>query len=358
MKSSKPSSSPKEAPQAPAQDSGRCDLREPFVEWLRRNRTTVGVTTYLASKLLLLGVKDDGKQCLTSSGSPRCMGASASPDGQTVWICSQHQLWRLEKSPLPPTAPFDAEYAARMAFTVGDIDGHDVAILDDGPPVFVSARYSCLARPSQRACFELVWKPPFISRLAAEDRCHLNGLALREGRPAFCTCVAETDHIGGWREYRDGGGVVLSVPDGEVVCRGLSMPHSPRWHNGQLYLINSGAGEFGRLDLAAGKFEPIAFLPGYGRGLHFADGKAWIGLSDCRENRTFQGLPLDENLKKHGAESRCAVFSVDLATGETTEMARFSGIIRELYDVFMLPGMSSPNVLALDQGLWHITEPA
>jgi uncharacterized protein (TIGR03032 family) len=90
--------------------------------------------------------------------------------------------------------------------------------------------------------------------------------------------------------------VVIDVPSGEIVVRGLSMPHSPRVHRGTLYVVNSGAGEFGRVDLGTGQFEPIAFCPGYARGLAFIGDYAVIGLSGCRENRTFQGLPLDDAL--------------------------------------------------------------
>jgi uncharacterized protein (TIGR03032 family) len=325
------------------------------LEWLDREAHTLCVTTYLAAKVIFIGARSATQATVATANSPRCMGAAATPDGRTFWISSQHQMWRLERCALRPAAPFDSEYVARAAYTVGDIDGHDVALPPDelSLPVFAAARYSCLARPGSQACFEAVWKPPFITKIAAEDRCHLNGIAVREGRPAYVTAVAETDFVGGWREHRSGGGVVMEVPSGEVVCRGLSMPHSPRWHEGNLYVINSGAGEFGRVDLANGKFEPMAFLPGYGRGMVFSGNRAIVGLSDCRENRTFQGLPLDEGLQKHGLKPRCGIFSVDLATGETEELVVLREPLREIYDVFLLPGTRCTRVLPLDQGLWH-----
>lgn len=330
------------------------------MQWLGRTGQTLGVTTYLAGKVIFIGARNENQATLSAANSARCMGAAASADGQTFWVASQHQLWRLERSPLAATPPFDSEYAARAAYTVGDVDGHDVAMPADGEalPVFVAARYSCLARPVAHACFEAVWKPPFITKIAAEDRCHLNGIAVRDAKPAFCTAVAETDAVGSWRHHRAGGGIVMEIPTGNIVCRGLSMPHSPRWHEGQLYLMNSGAGYFGRIDPGAGKFEPIAFLPGYGRGMVFSGGKAIIGLSDCRENRTFSGLPIDEELKKRGLEARCAIYSVDLQTGETEELVRFIDPIKEIYDVFLLPGTRHTRVLPLDQGLWHIDNTA
>lgn len=342
-----------EAQPQPAQPA--IEVKPSCLEWLDRTGQCLCVTTYLAAKVIFIGARSATQQLISSANSPRCMGAAASPDGQTFWVSSQHQMWRLERSPLPPTAPFDCEYAARAAYTVGDVDGHDVAMPadPDSLPIFVAARYCCLARPAGHACFEALWKPPFISRIAAEDRCHLNGIAARDGQPAYVTAVAETDFVGGWRTKRAGGGVVMEVPSGEVVCRNLSMPHSPRWHNDNLYVVNSGAGEFGRVDLASGSFEPVAFLPGYGRGMVFDEGKAIIGLSDCRENRTFQGLPIDEALQTHNTHARCGIFSVDLATGQTEELVVFRQQIREIYDVFLLPGTRIPRVLPLDQGLWH-----
>jgi uncharacterized protein (TIGR03032 family) len=130
----------------------------------------------------------------------------------------------------------------------GDLDIHDVCVDGDGRVVFVNTLFSCLATVSPDASFAPVWQPPFISRLAAEDRCHLNGLAMRDGRPGFVTATARTDIAEGWREHRRDGGVVLDVPTGEVVAAGLSMPHSPRWHRDRLWLLQAGTGEFGTVD--------------------------------------------------------------------------------------------------------------
>jgi len=331
------------------------EVLPPCLDWLNRTGQSLGITTYLAAKVVFIGARSATQATLSAASSPRCMGAAASPDGNYFWVSSQHQMWKLERSPLAPTPPFDSEYAARVAFTVGDIDGHDILLPEDPSalPLFVAARYSCLARPSMRACFEAVWKPPFVSKIAAEDRCHLNGIAARDGKPAFCTAVSTTDFVGGWRNHRSNGGVVIDLASSEVVCSGLAMPHSPRWHDGNFYLVNSGAGEFGRIDLATGKFEPIAFLPGYGRGMVFSDGKAIVGLSDCRENRTFQGLPIDAAMAARGTHARCGIWSVDLATGQPEELVKFHDPIREIYDVFLLPGTRHVNVLPLDQGLWH-----
>ena len=190
-----------------------------------------------------------------------------------------------------------------------------------------------------------VWRPRFISRLAAEDRCHLNGFAMRDGKPAFVTVVGQSDVADGWREHRRSGGCLIDVDSGEVVVAGLSMPHSPRLHNGRLWMLNSGTGAFGWVDTTAGKFEPVAFCPGYARGLAFAGDFALIGLSMPRDNRSFNGLLLNEELARRGAEPRCAVLVNDLRTGDTVHWVRFSGVVRELYDVAVIPGVRRPSAI-------------
>ena len=132
----------------------------------------------------------------------------------------------------------------QVGYTTGDLDIHDVAVDAAGRPVFVATLFGCLATTSETHSFTPLWRPPFISKLAAEDRCHLNGLAMRDGAPAYVRAVAATDVADGWREHRRDGGVVIDVATNEIVCRGLSMPHSPRLHDGTLYVLNSGTGLF------------------------------------------------------------------------------------------------------------------
>jgi len=184
-----------------------------------------------------------------------------------------------------------------------------------------------------------------VSRLAAEDRCHLNGLAMKEGRPAYVSAIAETDVVDAWREHRAGGGVVVDGAAGEIVARGLSMPHSPRWYRDRLWLLNSGTGEFGHVELASGRFVPVAFCPGYLRGLAFCGDYALVGLSRARANRTFAGLPLDERLQAARVEPRCGVQVIDLRSGDVVHWLRLEGVVDELYDVVPLPGVRCPSVI-------------
>jgi uncharacterized protein (TIGR03032 family) len=166
-----------------------------------------------------------------------------------------------------------------------------------------------------------------------------------DGKPRYVTCVAKSDVADGWREHRADGGMVIDVTSNEVITSGLAMPHSPRFHNGRLWLHNSGRGQFGYVDMKTGRFEPIAFCPGYLRGLSFSGDFAIVGMSLSRNNINFSGLPLDDELKKRGAEARCGIQVVDLNTGNILHGIRLGGAVQELYDVVALANTRNPVAL-------------
>jgi uncharacterized protein (TIGR03032 family) len=209
----------------------------------------------------------------------------------------------------------------------------------------VNTLFSCLATLHGQYSFVPRWRPEWISALAAEDRCHLNGLALLDRRPACVTAVSQSDVVDAWRDRRRDGGCVLEVPSGRPLAAGLSMPHSPRYYRGRLWLLDSGTGRLGSLPPHGGPFEPLAFCPGYARGLAFQSDFAVVGLSRPRRDQTFGGLPLDDELAARGAQPRCGVHVVDLRTGDTAHWLRIEGLVTELYDVALLPGAVRPMVL-------------
>lgn len=325
--------------------------REPWVEvtgspylsnWLAEQQVSLGFTTYQTGKLFLLGRRPDGRLAVFERTFNRAMGLWA--DGQTIWLSTQYQLWRFENYLRPGELyqEHDRLYVPKLGNTTGDLDIHDVGVDALGRPVFVATGFGCIATLSERASFAPLWRPPFLSKLAGEDRCHLNGLALVEGRPRYATAVSTSDVADGWRDKRRDGGVVIEIPDGRVIASGLSMPHSPRVYRGRLWLHNSGAGEFGSIDPGGGSFEPLTFCPGYLRGLAFVGDFAVVGLSRPRDDKTFGGLALEDELAKRAAEPRCGLLVIDLRTGDVAHWLRVEGIVRELYDVALLPGVSRP----------------
>ena len=316
-----------------------------LLSWLAEQQLSIALTTYQVGKLYFIGLKPDNGLSVFERSFNRCMGLCATPNG--LYMSSLYQVWRFENvfEPEQNQDGFDRLYVPQVGYTTGDLDIHDMAVDRDGRLVFVNTLFGCLATLSETHSFKPLWQPPFISKLAAEDRCHLNGLAMKDGQPGYVTAVSQSDVADGWREHRTNGGLVIDVIRNDIVCTGLSMPHSPRWYNDKLWLLNSGTGDFGYVDLATGRFESVCFCPGYMRGLSFHGHFALIGLSKPRHNKTFSGLALDDNLKSRNAEARCGVQIIDLRTGDIVHWIRMEGVIDELYDVIILPHVRRPMAL-------------
>jgi uncharacterized protein (TIGR03032 family) len=316
-----------------------------FVSWMGEHHLSLAFTTYQAAKLFLIGVQPNGKLSLHRRTLPRCMGMKL--NGNSLWVSSLFQLWRFENI-LPPGKTrqgHDRIYVPKVGFVTGDVDIHDIAFDRSGRVIFVNSLYCCLATVSPTHSFVPLWRPPFVSKLAAEDRCHLNGLAMKDGRPGYVTTISQGDVADGWRDHRRDGGTVIDVQANEIVAEGLSMPHSPRWYRGRLWLHNSGSGEFGSINLATGKFEPLCFCPGYLRGMDFVGDFAVVGLSKPRKNREFNGLVLQETLEAKKATARCAIYVIDLRTGDMPHWMRMDGAVQELYDVAVIPNCRRPMAI-------------
>lgn len=320
-----------------------------FTAWLAEQQISLAFTTYQAGKVFFVGLQPSGRLSIFERTFNRSMGMWAS--GSTLYLSSLYQLWRFENALEPGQVHqgYDCLYVPQVGYVTGDLDIHDVAVAHSSKNahqiVFVNTLFSCLATVSDTHSFVPLWKPPFISRLAAEDRCHLNGLALRNGQPSYVTLVGRSDISEGWRDSRINGGCVIDISSNEVILSGLSMPHSPRWYRDKLWLLNSGMGEFGYVDLARGNFVPVAFCPGYLRGLAFWENWAIVGLSKPRENKTFSGLPFNKKLLTQNVPPRCGLMVIDLRTGDIVHSLRIEGVVEELYDVAVLPGVRRPMAL-------------
>jgi len=312
-----------------------------LASWLMQNDVSLGFTSYQSGRLYLVGVDAQKRVAFHERFFARAMGLWG--DSQRLLIASIFQVWRLENilAPGQLVDGHDRHYVPRVAHTTGDLDIHEMGVLGDGQILFVNTLYSCLATLSPNHSFRPYWTPPFISKLAAEDRCHLNGLAMREGQPTHVTATSKSDIVNGWRDRRGEGGCVIDVAANEVITEKLSMPHSPRWYNGELWVLNSGMGYLGTIDVKSGEFEPRVFCPGFLRGLAFHNGFAIVGLSLPRDG-AFKGLALDDELKKRDAEPRCGVYIIDLKSGDIVHWIELSGAVTELFDVCALPGIRQP----------------
>ena len=315
--------------------------------WLAQHRLSLAITSYQTGRIYLVGSDQQGRVSFFERIFERAMGVVG--NAQRIYLGGLYQLWRFENVLRPNEVihgQFDKCYVPRNAQTIGDLDIHELGIRKDGRVVFVNTKYSCLAELSPTHSFKAIWKPRFISKLAPEDRCHLNGLAMVEGEPKYVTAVCKSDSVDGWRERRRDGGVVIDVQTDEIVCEGLSMPHSPRWHNGKLWLLNAGTGQLGWVDFEKKAFVPHAFVPGFARGLSIIGNVAAVGLSKPR-NQRFEGLQLDDELKQRDAEPWCGVQIISLANGDVLNWIRFDGDMGEIFDISFLPNVKHPMMIGL-----------
>ena len=171
-------------------------------------------------------------------------------------------------SDAPLTMRHDACFLPRVTHWTGDIQIHEMAWVGQGTEAelwFVNTRFSCLCKRSGLYNFQPIWRPSFIKNFMPGDCCHLNGLGLRDGSPRYVTALGETTAARGWRENKKDGGILMDVESGEVITRGLSMPHSPRWYQGRLWVLESGRGGLGYIDNETGKYVQVIALPGFTR---------------------------------------------------------------------------------------------
>jgi uncharacterized protein (TIGR03032 family) len=289
------------------------------------------VSTYQAGKLIV--VRNEGGVLNTHFRSlAKPMGIAA--DGTRLTVGGTHTVWEYRNVPavartLDPPDAHDACYVPRRLHITGDIDVHELAYDQNHELWVVNTRFCCLCTLDADHSFAPRWRPPFVSALAPEDRCHLNGICLVDGHPKYVTALGETDTPGGWRAKKAHGGLLMDLNTNEIVLRGLSMPHSPRWYQGQLWVLESGQGSLARADLTRGRWETVAQFPGFTRGLDFAGPLAYIGLSQVRESAVFSGIPLVERSQ----ERTCGVWVVHLETGQPVSFLRFEAGVQEIFAV-------------------------
>jgi uncharacterized protein (TIGR03032 family) len=305
---------------------------------------SLALTTYQAGKLILLS--SDGERLVQL---PRTfeepMGLAV--DGNRMAVATKDSLVllandrRLAASYPRQPETYDALFVPRSTHFVGSLSVHDLIWTPSGL-LGVNTLFSCLFQLDPRFSFRPVWKPPFITQLAPEDRCHLNGLAALDGEPRYATALGATNTASGWRERKERGGVLMHVPSGEVILGGLPMPHSPRVYDGTLYALLSATGELIAVDVERGQYETVNRVPGFARGLARQGDYLFIATSKIRKRHTFGDLGLAGS-----DDAICGVTVLHLPTGAIVGDLRYLRSCEEIYDVQVLPGLRRPGVLGL-----------
>jgi uncharacterized protein (TIGR03032 family) len=315
----------------------RCSHSENLPELLGRLRMSILISTYQTGHLVVVAARQ-GRLVLSFHQFDRAMGIAVKPG--TLAVCTRKEVWFVREAPdiaakLEPRGLYDACFLARTAHFTGDIQTHEAAWVGQEFWV-VNTLFSCLASLHPTYSFAPRWRPPFVSALRPEDRCHLNGLALVDGQPRYVTALAETDSPQGWRAVKNAGGCLIEVPSGRLVVRGLALPHSPRVVGQQIFFLHSGRGRLDVADPTTGQIDAVAQLPGVTRGLAIHDGLAFVGLSKARP--TLEDVPIVANRDA----LQCGLWVVDLRTGSVVAHLAFHAGVEEIFDVQVLPGIASP----------------
>lgn len=314
-----------------------------FCEWLAASGGSLLISTYQAGHLMHVG--HDGRNVtFLSRQFVRPMGIDV--NGGRLALAALQNIWVFDDAPklAPMMGASGALYLPALRRSVGPLkrDYHDVQIAAADTVYLTSTKCSQLERLSV-AANELspYWAPPWVTPGTPEDRCHLNGFAIANGAPAFATALGRTNEPNGWRPGRHNGGLLMRIPSGETIAEGLCMPHSPRWHDGALWVLDSGRG---RLLRVSDTIDEVVELPAFLRGLTFANGCALVGLCQIRERSdTFVGSPVAQKYPR----LMCGLAVVDLARGTCVGVLQLGGICTEIYDVRFLPGVRSVNLLQL-----------
>jgi len=315
-----------------------------FPMLLRELGISLAVSTYQAGKLIFL--REDGPTLNTHfRGFSVPMGLAYSAGRLAIGTKSgwseYHEVPSLAGK-IEPAGSASVVFAPRLHHHTGAIAIHEIAFGNGGDLWAVNTRFSCLCTFDRVHSFVPQWRPAFIGGYSADDRCHLNGMAMVEGKPKFVTALGTTDVGGAWRAGKIDGGVLIDVPSRAILIDGLSMPHSPRWVNGALWFLESGRGTLSRVDAFHGKPEIVALLPGFTRGLDFHGDYAFIGLSQVRESNLFSGLPITQRLSVD--ERVCGISVVQLSTGRLVAFLRFTAGVQEVFAVTVLPHLR-PDLL-------------
>ena len=301
---------------------------------------TLVFSTYQAGKVVFIRATSPETIEQHALDFPRPMGLAVSD--QRIAVATREEVVVLtnasaEESAEPQRPDSESligatagRYVREKTYFSGEVDTHDLAWGKDGLWA-INTLLSSMALADDDSNFEPQWRPSFVSDVAPEDRCHLNSMAMVEGQPEYVTAFGKGDTFEGWRENRVSGGILMDVPSGEIVLEGLPMPHSPRVYDGKLYLLLSATGELVCAEPETGRYEVVAQLPGFVRGMARYGDYLFVGLSKLRKtSSTFAALPISEQAAFSG------IVVVSLSEGRIVEHLRYETGVEEIYDVQVL----------------------
>lgn len=306
-------------------------------------KSVIAISTYQAGKVIFLGAKNESLLNQTPVSFKKPMGIALLDNKMAIATLDEIQIYSnstmLAKQFPYSEEDFDALYLPRATYYCGETDLHDLHFAKGGLWA-INTRFSCISSYDINYSFTPRWKPPFITNLMPEDRCHLNGMATIDSVPAFVTALGKTNVKEGWRENITKGGVLMKVPSGEIVLDNLAMPHSPRIINNELYLLLSATGEIIKCDVERKTYEVIFKVAGFIRGMAFYKNYLFVGLSKLRKSsKTFSKLPVTE------LSNYAGVMVIDLKNRRKIGEIKYNKTVEEIFDVQIIPNTMNPGLI-------------
>lgn len=313
-------------------------------ELLNKLNCSIALSTYQAGKIVFISPHPDNERLTTLPRTFRKpMGIAIKGDKMAISlkdevIVFQNSRQLAEHYPNKQNT-YDSLWLPRITYYTGLVDMHDLDFGDDGIYA-VNTSFSCICKLDGNYNFTPIWKPPFIQEVAPGDLCHLNGMVVLNGKPKYVTALGTTTTPQGWRENIVGGGVLMDVEKNEIILNGLSMPHSPKMYNNELYLLMSASGEFIKVNLETKSYETIKKFDGFCRGLSFYKDFAFIGFSKLRKNSsTFAKLSFSDKANFSGIKI------IHMPTNAEVGEIIYETSVDEIYEVTVLENMIRPNIL-------------
>lgn len=314
---------------------------------------SLAVSTYQTGKVVLFSPKNNDSLIQLPRNFPRPMGMAVKSN--TLAIALNKEILIAANAPgLAKDYPanpgvYDSFYVPRTSFYTGVLDLHDLAWTDKGL-VAINTAFSCLSTLSHQFSFESIWKPPFITDLIPEDRCHLNGIAVKEGAAKYVTALGTGNTALSWKEGMLKSGILMDITTNEVILDNLPTPHSPRWYNDGLYMLLSATGELVKVDVHNKKYEVITKLNGFLRGMDRIGDYLFIAMSKLRQSSSlFKEAPIAKE------SVNCGVSVVYVPTGKQVGFINYNTTVDELFEVKVLPNTIRPNLLNIDKGVHEQT---
>lgn len=313
-------------------------------ELLQALNCSLAISTYQAGKIIFLSAKNNEQLVQLPRTFKKPMGFCLHEDkmvvatkDEVIFLKSAADLAKFY--PEKPNV-YDAMYIPRASYYTGFVDIHDIDLGANNEIFAVNTSFSCIAKIDQNYSFTPYWKPKFISKLASEDRCHLNGMALLNGVPKYATAFNQGDTPQSWRDTVTTSGVLIDVETDEIIAQGLKMPHSPRIFNNKLYVLYSATGELVNIDTKTGKIETVANMNAFVRGMAKYGDYLFIGVNKLRQNSsTFAKLDIAKQANWAG------INILHLPTGALVGQIKYLSSVDEIYDIQVLPNTLRPNIL-------------